>query len=165
MRAAAGNVVHSDTRQQRGKAILASVWGMAKVTIAPLLVGLMLLSSCSRTNSLEDARSDIHSAVSLAAEAEIFIDYVRQGRATANFTEGHIQYLTEEVGRCAEELGKPVTDEHAERKLQAVRNELQTLRIELRVVPHEMGNAQALTAVRDRVRAIRRELEAANSSL
>jgi hypothetical protein len=140
------------------------LFGMAKVTIAPLLVGLLLLSFCSRTNSLEDARSDIHSAVSLAAEAETFIDYVREGRATADFTEGHSQYLTEEIGRCTEELGKTVTDKQAEKKLQAVRNELRALRIELRVVPREMGNAQALTAMRERVHAIRRELEAANSS-
>jgi hypothetical protein len=138
---------------------------MATVTIAPLLAGLLLFSSCSRTKTLEDARSDVHSAVSLAAEAETFIDYVRQGRATAKFTEGHIQYLTEEIGRCTEELGKPVTDEQAERKLQAVRNKLRALRTELRVVPHEMGNAQALTAMSERVHKIRSELEAANSSL
>jgi hypothetical protein len=138
---------------------------MAKVTIAPLLAGLLMFSSCSRTKTLEDVRSDVHSAVALAAEAETFIDYVCQGRATANFTEGHTQYLTEEIGRCTEELGKPVTDKQAERKLQAVRNNLQALRTELRVVPHEMGNAQALIALNDRVREIRRELEAANSSL
>ena len=138
---------------------------MAKVTIAPLLAGLLLFSSCSRTKTLEDARSDVHSAVSLAAEAETFIDYVREGRATANFTEGHIQNLTEEIGRCTEELRKPVSDEQAERKLQVVRNELHALRTELRVVPQEMGNAQALTAMSERVRAVRRELEAANSSL
>jgi hypothetical protein len=138
---------------------------MAKVTIAPLLAGLLLFSSCSRTKTLEDARSDVHSAVALAAEAETFIDYVRQGRATANFTEGHIQYLMEEIGLCMEELGKPVTDKQAERMLQAVRNKLDALRTELRVVPHDRGNAQALTAMSERVREIRRELEAANSSL
>ena len=115
--------------------------------------------------TLEDARSDVTSAVSLAAESETFIDYVRQGRASRNFTAGHIQYLIEEIQRSAQELAEPVPDEQVRRKLQEVRSKLRALVTELQGVSHEMGNAQALTSIRERVTAIRRELELANSSL
>jgi hypothetical protein len=138
---------------------------MARFTVAPLLVGLLVFSSCSRTKTLEDARSDVTSAVSLAAESETFIDYIRQGRATGNFTAGHIQYLIEEIQRSTQELAEPVPDERVRRKLEEVSSELRALVTELQTVSHEIGNAQALTAIRERVTAIRHRLEAANSSL
>src|SRR5437764_3858561 len=77
----------------------------AAKTLSLFLI-LLLAAACSQKKTItkEQLRSQLTSAASLAAEAETFIDYVRQNRLTRNYAEGHMEYLADEVKRSAKEL-------------------------------------------------------------
>lgn len=71
---------------------------------------LLVSTGCSRKKTLtsDDLKSQLTQAISFAAEEEMFVDYVRAGRATSNFAEQHAAYLDAEIQRSADELAKVV---------------------------------------------------------
>src|SRR5436853_7367885 len=79
---------------------------MFKAAVVLALGFSLVLCACSRHETLttDELRSQLISARSLAAETEIFLDYVRQNRATKSYAQGHIKYLAEEIERSREEL-------------------------------------------------------------
>ncbi len=104
---------------------------VAAITVASVLC------ACSRQKTVgpDDLRSDLTSAISLASETETFINYVSQQRATFDFAEGHLAYLSESARQSAKELHES-TPVHsivqqfadAQKQLDALAFQLATLR-------------------------------------
>lgn len=131
-----------------------------------MLVTLPLLASCSRHKPIasDELQSQLTSAASLAAEAEVFVDYVRQNRATRNYAEGHREYLADEVNRSSRELREAIPGEVSEKKLQECRSELDSLASELEAVGRALDNPEALAVAKQRFAALRRAFNKTKSS-
>src|SRR5690348_18230940 len=71
---------------------------------------LLLSTGCSQKKTLtsDELKSQLTRAISFASEEEMFVDYIREGRATSNFAEQHAAYLDAEIQRSADELAKAV---------------------------------------------------------
>ena len=132
-----------------------------------LLAVLLLLASCShqKTIDADELRSDLTAAISLASEAETFIDYVAQHRSTGNYAKGHIQYLAEEAGRTAKELREarpaaPVAQKFPEfqKQLDALSHQLSTFRMEI-------DREQAALASKEKISKVRAALEQVKAGL
>jgi uncharacterized coiled-coil protein SlyX len=137
----------------------------ARVSLA---IGFILvLSACSRDKTLttDELRSDLISAKSLAAETEMFLDYVRQNRATKYFAQAHIQYLIEEVERSRKELNESSAVQGEEDPLQKLRTQLDTLTAELRNIRGSLKDQAALATAKEHVARIRQALDDASSSI
>lgn len=115
--------------------------------------------------SREEVRSAIRSAVSLAAESELFVEFVRGGHSTRHYAEGHAAYLKTSVRRSMQEL-QEATPETTIRS--AIRECIQLLRRldrELSGIRPALDNDAALAGLRDRITDIRKGLERAQSGL
>jgi hypothetical protein len=134
---------------------------------ALVLTALLLLSSCSRqkTISADELRSDLTEAISVAAEAETFIGYVSQGRATANYAKGHIQYLTQEANRTAKELREAAPEASAKKVFPQSREYVESLVHEIATLRATIQDSQALAPSRQNISGIRNALEQAKAGL
>lgn len=132
-----------------------------------LLAILMLLASCSQPKTItrDELRSDLTSAASFAAEAETFLDYVQQGRASREFANGQIAYLSDEVDRSARELraGDPAAG--TEQHLRQGRRELDLLDSVLTALRPRISDPASIAAANKRIANIRKAIEKAKSSL
>lgn len=131
------------------------------------LVSSLALAGCSRRKTIDrnEARSEIRSALSFAAESEIFIDFVRRGQATRQYAEGHAAYLEDAVKRSAKELEQEVPEPGTEKAVRECRTQLNSLARELSQVPAAIKEDDALAASRDRIAEVRKALEAAQTGL
>lgn len=132
-----------------------------------LISCLLLFSACSHHTKItaDDLRSDLTSAISFAAETETFLDFVRQGRSIDHYTEGHLEYLSEELNRSARELEESVADAALAQKLQECRTLLESIALQVAAVRPVLGDAGALSDARQQIAKTRAALEAAQSSL
>jgi hypothetical protein len=138
---------------------------------AILLIVLALagvsLPGCSRKKSIgrDEARSEIWSARSFAAESEMFIDFVLQGHSTHCYAEGHSVYLEQEVEQLAKELGQATPEASVESSVRECRSNLAMLARELSRIRAAIsgGDEDALLAAQAKIRHIRESLEKANS--
>src|SRR5437764_9640603 len=91
---------------------------------------ILALCACSRQKTLttDEVRSQLLSARSLAAETEMFLDYVRANRATKHYAQGHIEYLTEEMERSREELHESSPPQGEEDAVQKLRTQFDAIR-------------------------------------
>ena len=66
----------------------------------------LALASCARPKTMtsDELRSDIRSALSLAAETKLFIEQMQNDGGTRAFAAGHLGYLRDEALRSAKEL-------------------------------------------------------------
>ena len=137
---------------------------MRKLTAVLLL---LVCTGCSRKKTLtpDELKSQLTSAISFASEEEMFVDYIRAGRATSNFAEQHAAYLDAEIQRSADELAKAVPQSGTQSALQLCRIQLNQLREELWNVRTQREDNNALSATKARVEEIRRDLEQAKSGL
>ncbi len=128
---------------------------------------LLVCTGCSRKKTLtsDDLKSQLTQAISFASEEEMFVDYLRAGRATSNFAEQHAAYLDAEVERSADELAKAVPQPGTQSALQLCRIQLNQLREELWSVRTHGEDKNALSAAKARVEEIRRDLEQDMSAL
>ena len=128
---------------------------------------LLVSTGCSRKKTLtpDDLKSQLTRAISFASEEEMFVDYIRAGRATSNFAEQHAAYLDAEIQRSADELAKAVPQPGTQSALQRCRIQLNQLREELWKVRIHREDKTALSATKARVEEIRRDLEQAKSAL
>src|SRR4051812_12477065 len=78
------------------------------IGLALLALSVASLAGCSHQKSIgrDELKSDIRTARSFAAESEIFIEFVIQGRSTHRYAEEHSAYLEDEVQQLAKELGQ-----------------------------------------------------------
>ena len=134
-----------------------------------ILTVLLLVAStgCSRNKVLtpDDLKSQLTTAISFAAEEQMFIDYIRRSRYTHDFAEQHAAYLDAEIARSAHELSQAVPQPAIESQFQKCRTQLNQLRDELTGVRANLRNDPALAATNIRLEKIRHDLEQAKSSL
>jgi len=101
----------------------------------------------------------------LAAESELFIDFVVGGRSTHRYAEEHSAYLEDAVQQSAKELGKAAPETGIETPFRDCQTKLITLAGQLSRVRAAIGNrdARSLLAAKQVIRRIRESLEKANS--
>ncbi len=135
-----------------------------------VLAAVMLLATiggCShqKTLSHDDLRSQMVEAVSYASEAELFVDFVRQRRATEHYAEEHPRFLREEIGDSLKQLSGARSDAHEEPTLRLIEAELTALSNELAAIGRSLGDDGALAAARGRITQMRQTLERAQAGL
>ena len=136
------------------------------VLITVLALTVAGLTGCGRTiMSREEARSEIRSAVSLSAESEMFIDYIRRGSATRSYAEGHARYLEQEAKRSIDDLERAVPEADVEGEVRKCATQLKRLDRELSDVQAKLDNDTALAATRRRMDEIRIALERSQPNL
>ena len=136
--------------------------------IAGFALGFILaLCACSRQKTLttDEIRSQLLSAKSLAAETEMFLDYVRENRTTKHYAQGHIEYLTEEIERSREELQESSPAQGEEDAVRKLRTQFDALRAELHSIRGKLDDEAALAAAKEHLASIRQALDEANSSI
>jgi hypothetical protein len=140
---------------------------MFKAIVAFALGFILVLSACSRHQTLtkDELRSELISAKSLAAETEMFLDYVRQNRATKDYAQGHIEYLTEETERSREELQESSPAQGEEEARQKLSVQFDALEAELHTIRGRLNDQAALATAKEHVARIRQALDEANSSI
>ena len=129
-----------------------------------LALGAASLTGCSRPKSIdrERARSEIRSVRSFAAEAELSIDFILQGRATRHYAEAHLAYLEEEVEQSAKALENVVAGADAADTVSTCRIELDQIVQELSGIRNANGNRDRLISAKSKIQQIRESLEKAN---
>ena len=133
-----------------------------------LLLPLLLLQvSCSRQKTIttDELRSELTSAVSLAAETETIIDYVAQHRLTHNYALGHLGYLAREAQRSAKELDEASPEPATEQKLAESKEQVASLSKEIAAARASMGNPEALAATKQEIAHTRAAIEKVKASL
>ena len=140
---------------------------MFKAAVVLALGFSLVLCACSRHETLttDELRSQLISARSLAAETEIFLDYVRQNRATKSYAQGHIKYLTEEIERSREELQQSSPAQGEGNAVQQLRAQFDALNAELHIIRGKLDDANALTTAKEHIAKIRQALDEANSGI
>lgn len=141
-------------------------WSRA-VCLVEVLLAFVALCACSSHKVLtaDDLRSELFSANSYASEVEMFIDYVREGRATNTFAANHASQLANEIAHSEQELAGATPRPKDAKTFESCKAEFDFLRRELPVVPTLMGNDYALLAERGKVSASHQRLSAAASSI
>ena len=137
-----------------------------KLKVLVLVTTHLLLIACSghKTISRDELRSQLTSAASIAAEAETFIDYIREDRAPRSYAEGHITFLVVEVDRSSKELEKAAPEVGIEPQFLECREQLHYLGQALRTV-RPLASPDELPSVKERITLIRKALEEAKSTL
>jgi hypothetical protein len=140
---------------------------MLKAIGAFALGSILVLSACSRHKTLtrDELRSEIVSAKSLAGETEMFVDYVRQKRATKHYAQGHIEYLAEEVENSRQELHQSSPVQGEEDAFQKLSTQFDALNAELHIIHGKLDDVNALTTAKEHIAKIRQALDEANSGI
>ena len=110
-------------------------------------------------------RSTIREAESYAAESQLFIDYVRQGRATPHYAQEHAGYLQDAVEHSRRELERDVAQQDSQEAFDVCRSQLTLLAAELGSIRAAIGNKDALAAAQPHIAAIRDRLHKAGTDL
>jgi hypothetical protein len=143
------------------------MWGIRLSITALVLLLTAALASCSRNKTIDrdDARSEMKSAVSFVAESALFIDYVRQGRSTRHYADGHAAYLEDAVQQSLNKLKQAEPEPGMATAVRECRTQLELLDRELSGIPAKFGRDEALAAAQERLAGMRASLEKAASSL
>ncbi|HEU5404171.1 MAG TPA: hypothetical protein VFU86_22635 [Terriglobales bacterium] len=90
-----------------------------------VIVLAVLLAGCSRNQSIspEELKSDSAELASIAAESELFADFVASGHSTDAYAKGHSKSLREQLS----DLRKDLQKKHADPDLQDTLTSLQKL--------------------------------------
>ena len=126
-------------------------------------LAVLLSGGCAHRKSIgyDEARSDLRAVHSLAAESELFIDFVLQGHATRRYAEEQTNYLKGEVARSLNKLNSEVPETAAEPSVRECQARLNELSHEISIVGagivHDDKNA--LTLARERTRKIQESLQ------
>jgi hypothetical protein len=131
--------------------------------------GIMLaacLVGCGGTKtSREDVQSAVSKSLSLASEAETFVEYLAQGRPTRAFAAGHLSYMQEEVNRTLQDISHLHPDVGLMKSLNVETVQLRSLSEQLHQVSQHMEQPNALDESAKRIREICSILQKTNSSL
>ena len=113
----------------------------------------------------EKLRSDLASAISIANETELSIDFVTRGQVTRNFAAGHFRYLANQLHDSTKELADSTPERGLEQSLTGSREQVNALASTLQVIASEIDRTETLTASKKRVDTVRRALEHETSTL
>jgi hypothetical protein len=152
----------SDANVQRQSGSPAGALG---VTVLLVLSSLLLSCAQRRTITREGLRSDLISAISIASQTELSIDFVSRKQSTHNFAVGQFTYLSNQLKDTAKDLDGASAEAGLARDLSNSRTQLGALSSELNAVVHQIGSPEALRASKKRVDAIRAALEQTKASL
>ena len=146
--------------------VLLHPWCVLRTT-SLVCLALAALTSCSRQKPLsrDELQTKLRSAESIAAETGTFIEYVRQKRATRQYASGHIEYLSSEIGRIANELHASLPPADGAPEFSEGRKQVVALAAELSELRGLIGHPDELAREQDRIAAIRNALQQAVSSL
>jgi hypothetical protein len=114
---------------------------------------------------VEDLRSTLTEAISLAAESETFIDYVAQRRATSKYAEGHLEYLLDKASRSAKEVHQSAPEPAIQQLASECEAQLDSLVDSLRSAHQAHDDPERLQVAKRQVTSIRKLLETVRSSL
>lgn len=154
-------------------ASIAKAWGACMLGIMVkrcgalvVLLATVLLASCSRvkTVSANELRSDMLSAISLAAETELFIDQVERNRSTVSFERGHLEYLRQQAADEIQQLRDARARTSLAPRLEMCRAQLESLETELAILEKSSTASDRLSAAKQQVAKIRTALEHAEKS-
>jgi hypothetical protein len=126
-----------------------------------VLLSVAYLVGCSRTNSLshDELKSEFRASISLAAEAESFVDHLREHDYSRNLIEGHLSYLAMQASEQEDKLARATTGSRDEVSLDVLRSSNK----QLAQIFRRMSSDSALRSGNsspDRFGFIRRKLEA-----
>jgi hypothetical protein len=145
------------------------MWQNSRAVIIGLILTVASEALCGCSNkkaiSRDEVRSEIGLAVSIVAESELFVDYLRQGSSTRTYAEQHASYLEDAAKQLEQELDPAAADSGTEAAADRCRIQLRRLRAELSAIRDAAGNRDELAAINQRLAKIRRALQEANSSL
>lgn len=130
-------------------------------------LALAALTSCSRQRPI--SRDELHSklrlAASIAVETGTFVDYVQQNRATHQYAQGHVEYLSSELTHTAKELREALPPAGAEAEFTEGLKDVDALAAALRQLRSHIDQPHELAREKERITAIRKQLQQAVSSL
>jgi len=141
-----------------------SVHRLSSVLVVVLSFVLLDCSTEKKINS-DELRSKIKSAISLAAETQLFIDYVQQGRSTRHYAEGHARYIYEEASEATGEVRRLKPDAGAESAMIEYITGIIGLQRQLATMQVSLDNPDNLAVVAKKVSEIQSRLQSANSLL
>jgi hypothetical protein len=127
-----------------------------------LLVSLAAAyAGCSHRKTIDrdQAQSAIRSAISFAAESEMFIGYLRRGQATDAFARSHLQYLENEIRRSETNLGGVTSDADTSQAVRDCRAQLRQLENTLSEVRAALHDKDTLSRAAKSVSIIRLSLK------
>jgi hypothetical protein len=104
----------------------------------------------------DELRSDIRSAISVAAETNLFVGKLQANRGTAAFALGHLGYLNDEILRFAKELHESHGDPAMAQSVGICAAHLDSLAREIAVVQDKIktNDINALSAGKARLNDI-----------
>ena len=108
---------------------------------------------------LDEAKANLETGISLAAETEMFLTFVAEGKSTPDFAKGHIAYLEQEVESMQKQLGQSPPEPSASELVGEYRAQLVVLRHELLRFPASMEDKNQWLTSRARISAVRKKLE------
>jgi hypothetical protein len=129
--------------------------------IASFFVCVSLLVGCSGQKTLtpDDLRSKAADVSSLAAEGELFCDFISAGHATSAYISGHTEYLQKLAEKSAQELAESNVPADLEPSLVRLRNDSDELKSALSTARSAAHDPAALSKVHDRFSAVHRSAE------
>ncbi len=119
-----------------------------------MLVVLALAGCSHKTLDSKDVSSSLRATASLAAEANVFIEYLGTGHSTATFARGHSEYLAQELDDERQDLKGASVADSLSPALEVCRAQQEQLGRELRRLQLAMGHPDELAEIAKQVRAI-----------
>ncbi|MGH9735714.1 MAG: hypothetical protein ACRD8A_14125 [Candidatus Acidiferrales bacterium] len=104
------------------------------------------------------------SAISLAAETDLFIAQVQQRRTTQAFERGHLEYLRQQAADEIQQLRDAGAEGSLVPPLETCRAQLESLAAELAALKKTPTDSNRLSAARQQVARIRAILEHSENS-
>jgi len=130
-----------------------------------LAAGVFAAGCSHKPAGVQQVKSELRSALSLATESEVFVDFAVQGQATRAYAEGQAAYLADAAGQASKELEKKAAERDLEDSVRECRTELDLLAREISRIRAAIARPGDLAGSRTRIEKIRERLAAANSAL
>jgi hypothetical protein len=123
----------------------------------PIAVTILILTlaGCSQHNlDSTELSSRLRATSSLAAEANVFIDYLGRTRSTAAFARGHAEYLAQEVDEERHDLEGARVVPPLRPALELCREQQAALGREFRRLESAIGHPDQLPEIAKQIRSI-----------
>jgi len=125
-----------------------------ETSIAITLLTLALAGCSHKTLDSSDLSSTLRATASLAAEADVFIEYLGSGRPTSTFARGHAEYLVEELEDERSDLEGASVAASLRPALERCRTQQEQLGRELRRLQLAVDHSEELPEIAKQIRGI-----------
>jgi hypothetical protein len=116
---------------------------------------MLALAGCSqKTLDSKDLSSSLRATASLAAEADVFIEYLSSGHSTATFAREHAGYLVQELEDERNDLEGVRVAPPLHPALELCQSRQEELGRELRQLQSAAGHLEELPGIGKQIRAI-----------